>query len=185
MRLSALALASAISLTLAACASTNTENPNYQASTKYKGSVPTVQQANYQTQAPAPVTYQPAPTTIAATYQPIIEPAPGIQETVDAPGDIGTPGYYAVNDIEEPVTQAAEIAPPAIPAPVSIPVTAPIITEAASTSVHTIIPGDTVYSLARNACIKVADLKQANGINDEFYIRVGDEIQIPAGRCEN
>jgi len=272
MRLSALVIASALSLTLAACASTNTENPYYQASTKYKGSQPTVQQARYETQAPVPVTYQtqqasytqvnqeclskesnrkivgtlaggaigalagrklagdnktvgtiagaaiggaagygiadktincdpisipasaqtatitpayqPAPTTQAATYQSLRDSGPGIQETVDVPGDVGTPGYYAVNGIEEPVMQAAEITPPAMQTPVAIPVTAPIKTLEADTTVHTIIPGDTVYSLARGACIKVADLKQANGINDEFYIRVGDDIQIPAGHCE-
>ncbi len=234
MRLAAFVFIPAAALTLASCASTNTENPYYQASTKYKGSSPytqntlSVQQAGYETQAAAPISYAPqqasytrvnqecltqtgatqtidcAPVTIAAssqtaaitpaysaqTYQtsvsalPALPAAPGIVETTQSQGPLGTPGYYAVNGYPEEETSLAQI--PAAPAePVAIPVAAPTPLRAlASGNIrHEVIKGDTVYSLARNACVSVAALKQANSINDDFYIRVGDAIQVPAGRC--
>ena len=69
MRNFALTFVSLAALTLASCASTNTANPIYQQSTKYKGSspysqsAPGVQQASYQrqaqTQIAAPISYQP------------------------------------------------------------------------------------------------------------------------------
>ena len=65
MRITAFVFIPAAALTLASCASTNTQNPYYQASTKYKGSSPytentlSVQQAGYETQIAAPISYSP------------------------------------------------------------------------------------------------------------------------------
>lgn len=307
MRLATSISALAFACTLTACASAP-QNPIYQQTTKYKASSPydqNVQQANYQTQSAAPITYaraQTAPQTyapqsagytrvnseclskesnrkligaaaggvvgglagrklggdnktlgtvagaaiggaagygiadktincdpinvpaaqsavITPAYQPTYEPAPaltqaavttphapvdtqptgpqgpGIQETVDAPGDEGTPGYYAVNGLTPPAPeqaapiQAAQIqtAPPAAQiVEVAVPSPAPTEPPAhmSGTARHTIIKGDTVYSLARNSCVSLGELKQINGINDEFYIRVGQDVTIPTGRCQ-
>ncbi len=216
-------------LALAGC-STTAVNPNYQQTTKYKGSNPyaqaAVQNANYQTQRAAPVTYVgqqvapvPAPTIPAQTRvnqsipsyqnapQAVTYEAPraeqGLQENTTSLGDNGTPGYYAVNGTPPPVQAAqpqfaqsqapqaqqlqAEPSPmPTTFAPIPLP---PSLASSIPASLpsgtirHTVIPGDTLYSLARTTCSSVTEIQNINTINDEFYIRAGEDILLPNGRC--
>ena len=144
-------------------------------------------ESGYQT---APVYTEAAITTPHApiSAKPMAQ-TPGIQETVDAPGDAGTPGYYAVNGLTAPApvqVAAPIIAPTAeiveIVTPSPAPITPPAYT--VGNARHTVVKGDTVYSLARTSCVTLAEFKQINGINDEFYIRVGQDITIPVGRCQ-
>ena len=104
---------------------------------------------------------------------------PSIEENTASLGDAGTPGYYAV--------QNAENTPAPIEAQLTIPTITPepAIIAPASINIrrHMVVSGDTVYSLARTSCVSVAELKQVNNINDEFYIRVGEEITLPPSHC--
>lgn len=120
-----------------------------------------------------------------------------IEENTNSLGEEGTPGFYAVNGMEvseDTITEQTDFiteqdgfeytAPQAVQHTETAP-THPIEVARASlnTRRHTIIPGDTVYSLARSSCVSISDLKTANSINDDFYIRVGDEIMIPLSKC--
>jgi LysM repeat protein/outer membrane lipoprotein SlyB len=141
--------------------------------------VPVAQQAPIITPA-----YQPQPTRQAqqnintASYSATPEyqsSTQSISETTQAPGNAGTPGYYAVQ-AELPQTNIQSYVPQATQSN-------SIAANHISTIRHRVITGDTVYSLARTSCTSVSELKELNGINDEFYIRVGEEITIPATRC--
>lgn len=127
---------------------------------------------------PAPTVYTPAPTV---TTQRAAEGTAGIQENVNSLGEQGTPGYYAVNGTPD-YAQAPE--PVRVYAPQPTPTLDANISSASATNIrHTLKTGDTVYSLARTSCVSVAEFKQLNSIDDQYYIRVGDEILLPAGRC--
>lgn len=197
---------------LAGC-STTAENPNYQQTTRYKGSNPytdkaVVQQANYQTQAPAPITYQansdPAMVQQSApTYQAVPQAvtyeAPraeqGLQENTTSLGENGTPGYYAVNGIEPPAQETPQATKPQYaqiqllqpqqiqPEPIPMPTTFTSVPTPADTMRYLVVPGDTLYSLARTTCSTVTEIQNLNTINDEFYIRAGEDILVPRGRC--
>jgi LysM repeat protein len=128
--------------------------------------------------------YQPATPTYATTtpsYQSVTT-APSIQETTESFGEAGTPGYYAVNGIPD-YTPADLPAIPVYEAPTYASQTTTINAPMTSTRSHVLAAGDTVYSLARAACVSVREFKQLNNIDDQYYIRAGDPIMIPASRC--
>jgi len=50
-------------------------------------------------------------------------------------------------------------------------------------SVHSIIEGDTVYSLARRNCVGVNDIQSINGLNSNFAIKIGGSLKLPTSRC--
>jgi len=130
-------------------------------------------------------------------------PTNGIQENTASVGENGTPGYYAVNGIAPPapvlqiapqqvmeqlspqLAQVQPLRPKQIqPATKSFlgtkTYTVPV---SAMTTRHIVKPGDTLYSLARASCSTVAEIQGLNTINAKFYIRAGDEISLPSGRC--
>jgi len=157
------------------------------------------------------ITCDPAPVVVRETapvYQAVPQavtyeaPAPtsGIQENTASVGEGGTPGYYAVNGIEPPapspqiaqpqLAQAQTLQPQQVlpttepllePKIYAVPVSA--VTASAVTMHHTVNPGDTLYSLARTTCSTVAEIQSLNTINSKFYIRAGDDILLPSGRC--
>jgi LysM repeat protein len=47
--------------------------------------------------------------------------------------------------------------------------------------VHTVQPGDTLFSIARRYNTTVAAIQHANGIVNPWYIRVGQRLVIPQG----
>lgn len=143
----------------------------------------------------API-YQAVPQ--AVTYEapaPVPAPAPGIQENTASVGANGTPGYYAVNGIEPPATTPQQLQPqlaqvqqlqPQQVQPETKQLLGPktyTVPVSAMTARHTVKPGDTLYSLARTTCSTVAEIQGLNTINAKFYIRVGDDIHLPSGRC--
>ena len=150
-----------------------------------------------QTTASAPNT---APISQAApqnvSYNASAAPAPSaapIPENTQSFGDVGTPGYYAVNGIiaapagtPAPQYAAAPIAPSTTPTPIAIQEPSaytPVSIQPAGTVRHTLVQGDTLYSLARKSCSTVADLQRLNHVDDSFYIRAGDDFLLPQGRC--
>ncbi|HHL43633.1 MAG TPA: LysM domain-containing protein, partial [Hellea balneolensis] len=144
-------------------------------------------------QAPIAQPYQGAPATPASTaYTVAPTPAPqtsgGIFENTQSLGDVGTPGYYAVNGYPAPAPTPAPAmnanAGNSYPQPTPVPLQPQNIPSGFSgTQDHVIVTGDTVYSLARKSCVSVRELQSINGINDDYYIRVGESLKIPTGRC--
>lgn len=126
-------------------------------------------------------------------------PANGIEENVVSLGEEGTPGYYAMQgsettetfetpnkpiDLAEISRQQAVYQEQELSVPQTVVSETTIIAPAPlNARTHIIVTGDTVYSLARNSCVNVAELKRLNNINDEFYIRIGESITIPAKSC--
>jgi LysM repeat protein len=130
------------------------------------------------TQSTTAATYTAAPET--TTYQ-SLRSETAIQETVEAPGTEGTPGYYAVNGTADYVSAPEPVRIYAAPQPIA---SAPTMASTSRGNTrHTLVDGDTVYSLARGACVSVSEFKQLNNIDDQYYIRAGDQILLPASRC--
>ncbi|MEE9272763.1 MAG: LysM peptidoglycan-binding domain-containing protein [Robiginitomaculum sp.] len=127
--------------------------------------------------------YTPAYNTNDLAQTVTVPVQPSITETTASFGDAGTPGYYAVTGQVQPQTLIA-VSPLMTPAPAPTTHRAIAIanTQARIRS-YTLAPGDTVYSLARNNCSTVAELRRINGINEQFYIRAGDQIILPSYTC--
>lgn len=51
--------------------------------------------------------------------------------------------------------------------------------------VYAVLPKDTLYSISRRACVKVADLISANGITNPNALQPGQRLTMPAGHCLN
>ncbi len=116
----------------------------------------------------------------------------------------GTPGYHAMianGELDETTTASVSLPEaPAVTTPTPIPVPAPTPTPtpfqgypqtnittpsyaSGSFTSHTVVEGDTVYSLSRRLCVDVEDIRRLNSLNSEFYIRLDDVIKLPASRC--
>ena len=54
-----------------------------------------------------------------------------------------------------------------------------------SSGVYAVLPKDTLYSISRRACVKVADLISANGISNPNALQPGQRLTMPAGHCLN
>jgi murein DD-endopeptidase MepM/ murein hydrolase activator NlpD len=46
---------------------------------------------------------------------------------------------------------------------------------------HTVKPGETLFSIARNYSITATDLAQANEVGLDYRVRIGEKIQLPGG----
>ncbi len=66
---------------------------------------------------------------------------------------------------------------PTAPAAVS----APAATPRAGSATHTVIPGDTLGSIARKAGVKVGEIALLNNITDPAKLRVGQVLKLPEG----
>ena len=189
-------------LALSGCLTTQ-ENPNYQHSTRYQGANPqgdvmpqaiqnarveTIQMPVSQTQTTA-VVYEQAPAPIVTSTD-----STYTVETVT-----GTPGYMAMqsgqatvvlsdaNGVSTPVVVEYDYTPNLITAgtqmPAGQPAALPNVTRTYGATSHTVVAGDTVYSLARQRCVPLADITSVNGIGADFAIRLGQVLQLPAPRC--
>lgn len=49
---------------------------------------------------------------------------------------------------------------------------------------HQITEGDTVYSMAKQLCLDVEDIRRVNNLDANFTIKLGQYIQLPAARCQ-
>jgi LysM repeat protein len=54
-----------------------------------------------------------------------------------------------------------------------------------SSGVYAVLPKDTLYSISRRACVKVADLISTNGITNPNTLQPGQRLTMPAGHCLN
>lgn len=53
------------------------------------------------------------------------------------------------------------------------------------TGIYAVLPKDTLYSISRRACVKVADLISTNGITNPNALQPGQRLTMPAGHCLN
>ncbi len=72
--------------------------------------------------------------------------------------------------------------PPASMTPVSSSTPQPIYT-APGYAPHQVSEGDTVYSMARQLCVGIEDIRQINSLDANFNIKLGEFIQLPTSRC--
>ena len=54
-----------------------------------------------------------------------------------------------------------------------------------SSGVYAVLPKDTLYSISRRACVKVADLIATNGISNPNALQPGQRLTMPTGHCLN
>ncbi len=149
-------------------------------------------QAGYQaasTQAQS--TVSPAPTTVEPNHAAPTDSAYG--ET------FGTPGYHAMQangDMGDTTTASSTVSIPA-PQPVTAPSygypqntaqptypqTATAQTTGQGVTMHKVVEGNTVYSLSRQLCVGVEDVRNLNSLDGNFSIKLDDFIKLPASRC--
>lgn len=116
---------------------------------------------------------------------------------------VGTPGYEAIRQSQlsadastaAPSTSytAPSYAQPSYEAYTAaeaiVPAAAPVSQEPWSNSYnelgasYTVQEGDTVYSLSRNVCSTVSELKTLNNLDQDFTINAGQNLQLPASKC--
>ena len=117
-------------------------------------------------------------------------------------GGEGTPGFQALSGeapapMSEPVVEQEAEAPlplPKAPSPITedqgtLTISGPIIAASDLTGtqsravMHRVESGDTVYSLSRQYCTTVDAVRSMNGVGDDFRIKVGQDLKLPA-RCQ-
>ena len=52
-----------------------------------------------------------------------------------------------------------------------------------SSNIYRVLPGDTLYSIARNTCASVAGIASATGIEAGSILSPGQALTLPAGNC--
>jgi len=54
-----------------------------------------------------------------------------------------------------------------------------------ASGIYAVLPGDTMYSIARRACVSVSGIVAENGIVDATAIKPGQRLTMPQGHCLN
>lgn len=144
-----------------------------------------------QTEAVINAPYQGPVNVIMATSE-----TPTAMTTPPPAETVGTPGYHAVQNIdtdyaypEAQMTGTAQESVPAVTLPVTVDsdpkshmgVYRPATDEGFIN--HRIVEGDTVYSMSRQLCVSIDDIKTINGLDENFSLRLDDVIRLPASRC--
>ncbi len=96
---------------------------------------------------------------------------PGVSRPAVAPGPIPAvaPG---------PIPGPIKIEPLSLAAPEAVP---PAVAGRAPPREHVVLPGETVYSIARRYNVSTADLMRANAILPAFAIKTGQRLVLPNG----
>ena len=98
--------------------------------------------------------------------------------------------FRAVEPQPTPITQSYESAPAPVPAPkqrvVQAPAPAPVPAPAPqpvqqAANLHKVQPGETLYSLGRTYQVKPAMIADANGLDRNAYLKIGQTVKIPGG----
>ena len=152
-------------------------------------SIPIAQQSPIVAEAYSPETIEPTYryASIAGT-----ETSLRTDTAIEAPTDIasedtfGTPGYHAVQAAEIDAQTPDEINP--VPPKILVSSTMSAssgnsVTIPAGSYRHEIVEGDTVYSLSRQRCVGVHDIRALNNLDANYAIRLGDFLMLPASQC--
>ncbi|MCI4666023.1 MAG: LysM peptidoglycan-binding domain-containing M23 family metallopeptidase [Neomegalonema sp.] len=104
--------------------------------------------------------------------------APSDVKTADAP-KIPKPRRAAVAPTPPPAPAPVAVAPaPAVAPPAPI---APRRAPSVAGRTHTVVKGDTVYSLGKRYGVTPAQIQSANGLDASFTIKLGQQLLIPGG----
>ncbi|NNE58771.1 MAG: LysM peptidoglycan-binding domain-containing protein [Hellea sp.] len=52
-----------------------------------------------------------------------------------------------------------------------------------ASGVYAVLPGDTLYGIAKRACVDVSEISQTNGLGASTNISPGQRLQMPTGHC--
>jgi peptidoglycan endopeptidase LytF len=103
----------------------------------------------------------------------IPEPVAPPQEIIAAPVQPAAPAA--------PVQPAAAAAPPVAAQPAAVTEAAPIRSSAPPPArTYKVQAGDSLWKIAKNERVSIADLMRANNLTDKSVLRVGQTLQIPA-----
>jgi len=159
-----------------------------------------IQAASVQTTVPnAPLPQISAEPVSAADY------TPSLTENSFSSDTVGTPGFEAMQQSQSlaptapqfaQVAPAPQIAAPQITAPQNAQPSAPVLPAVTPPAAplwpqsqtqiggqYIVQPGDTVYSLSRRQCTTVTAVQSINNIDQNFSIKAGQSIQLPASQC--
>lgn len=92
--------------------------------------------------------------------------------------DTTTP-YQPVNPVYDTPAAYEEPSAPAVTTPAPAPVPRPTSKPAATTTVHTVGKGDTLWGLSKKYNVTVDAIKRANGMTKDTVV-LGSKLQIPA-----
>lgn len=68
-------------------------------------------------------------------------------------------------------------------APTYVRSTDPLIVSVPSSGIYAVLPGDTLYSISRRACVRVDALQNTNSFVDPNELQPGQRLRMPAGHC--
>jgi murein DD-endopeptidase MepM/ murein hydrolase activator NlpD len=109
-------------------------------------------------------------------------PASAILQANKLPqGAVLTPGQRVViPSYKGQQTAAAKpAAPPRAVEPPAVEKPRPVVV--AHGGAHTVKPGETLFSIARNYDVTATDLARANQVGLDYHVRIGENIQLPGG----
>jgi len=146
----------ALSVLLAGCA-TSQENPNYKISSKYKGVEATTQLASIQT----------SPTIQGANYG---KPKLAISRMRGLESQLRLSLLQQINNMRVKICKERQGMGYLFQTPMM-------------SGNYVVKQGDTMYSLSRNLCVDLNTLALTNGIGNDFAIKIGQSLNLPASRC--
>jgi murein DD-endopeptidase MepM/ murein hydrolase activator NlpD len=93
------------------------------------------------------------------------------------------PPQYQQPQYQAPLAAAPHVSAPKtrVAAPVSAPPAPPSFAAAPHAGTHVVVPGETIYSLARHYKLTPMAIAKANNVGLDHHVKVGDRIVIPGG----
>lgn len=118
-----------------------------------------------------------------------IKSANGLSSNVISLGQsLVIPGTNRVVNVESynytaPVTAAATVVSQQPYSSSSRPTLVRNVEPLPNSSIYAVLPKDTLYSIARRACVSVADMRNVNGNLDPQTLQPGQRLTLPGGHC--
>jgi len=109
--------------------------------------------------------------------------ANGLANNIIQPGQ-----FLSLPNVESSASLMANtntvVAPYSLPsAPTYVRSTDPLIVSVPSNGIYAVLPGDTLYSIARRACVRVDALQRRNASMEANNLQPGQRLTMPSGHC--
>jgi LysM repeat protein len=95
----------------------------------------------------------------------------------------GTPGYEAMKNVETGISEEAAPARAEVVNARAMDLQSSQQNTFALGRSHVVRKGDTVYSFSRQLCSSIEDIKNMNGLDASFGLKIGQTIRLPASNC--